>query len=44
MLADDMVFNEVSFYNGGAADGSLITPNVYNLAREGVFQKSLQVA
>ena len=36
ILADDMGFNDVSFYNGGAADGSLITPNIDNLAREGV--------
>ena len=33
ILADDMGFNDVSFYNGGAADGSLITPNIDNLAR-----------
>lgn len=26
ILADDMGFNDVSLYNGGAADGSLMTP------------------
>ena len=26
ILADDLGFNDVSFYNGGAADGSLMTP------------------
>jgi uncharacterized sulfatase len=25
ILADDLGFNDVSFYNGGAADGSLVT-------------------
>ena len=36
ILADDLGFNDVSFYNGGAADGSLKTPNIDNLAKEGV--------
>ena len=36
ILADDMGFNDVSFYNGGAADGSLKTPNIDKLAKEGV--------
>ena len=36
ILADDMGFNDVSFYNGGAADGSLKTPNIDRLARQGV--------
>ena len=36
ILADDLGFNDVSFYNGGAADGSLMTPNIDNLAKEGV--------
>ena len=31
-----MGFNDVSFYNGGAADGSLKTPNIDKLAKEGV--------
>ena len=36
ILADDLGFNDISFYNGGAADGSLMTPNIDNLAKEGV--------
>ena len=36
ILADDLGFNDVSFYNGGAADGSLMTPNIDDLAKEGV--------
>lgn len=36
ILADDMGFNDISFYNGGAADGSLLTPAIDRLAREGV--------
>ena len=36
ILADDLGFNDVSYYNGGAADGSLLTPNIDGLAREGV--------
>jgi len=36
ILADDLGFNDVSFYNGGAADGSLITPNIDQLAKDGV--------
>ena len=36
ILADDLGFNDVSFYNGGAADGSLMTPNIDNLAKKGV--------
>ena len=36
ILADDMGFNDVSFYNGGAADGSLKTPNIDSLAKKGV--------
>ena len=36
ILADDLGFNDVSYYNGGAADGSLLTPNIDSLAREGV--------
>lgn len=36
ILADDMGFNDVSFYNGGAADGTLQTPNIDRIAREGV--------
>ena len=36
ILADDMCFNDVSLYNGGAADGSLMTPHIDAIAREGV--------
>jgi uncharacterized sulfatase len=36
ILADDMGFNDVSFYNGGAADGTLMTPNIDSIARDGV--------
>ena len=36
ILADDMGFNDVSLYNGGAADGSLMTPHIDAIAREGV--------
>jgi uncharacterized sulfatase len=36
ILADDLGFNDVSFYNGGAADGSLMTPNIDQLAKDGV--------
>lgn len=36
ILADDMGFNDVSFYNGGAADGSVMTPNIDRIALDGV--------
>ena len=36
ILAEDLGFNDVSFYNGGAADGSLMTPNIDQLAKDGV--------
>lgn len=36
ILTDDMGFNDVSLYNGGAADGTLMTPHIDALAREGV--------
>ena len=36
ILADDLGFNDVSFYNGGAADGSLKTPNIDKLAIDGI--------
>jgi len=36
ILADDLGFNDVSFYNGGAADGTLQTPNIDKLARDGI--------
>lgn len=34
ILADDMGFNDVSFYNGGAADGTLQTPHIDSIARD----------
>ena len=37
VLADDMGFNDVSLYNGGAGDGSLLTPNIDAIARQGVM-------
>ncbi len=36
ILADDMGFNDVSLYNGGAADGTLMTPNIDAIAQQGV--------
>ncbi|HSG89372.1 MAG TPA: sulfatase-like hydrolase/transferase, partial [Pseudomonadales bacterium] len=36
IVADDMGFNDVSFYNGGAADGSLQTPAIDAIAAQGV--------
>lgn len=36
ILTDDMGFNDISLYNGGAADGSLQTPNIDQLAQQGV--------
>ena len=35
ILADDMGFNDISLYNGGAADGSLMTPNIDAIAEQG---------
>jgi uncharacterized sulfatase len=36
ILTDDMGFNDISLYNGGAGDGSVMTPHIDALAREGV--------
>ncbi|MCB1683072.1 MAG: sulfatase-like hydrolase/transferase, partial [Pseudomonadales bacterium] len=36
ILADDMGFNDISLYNGGAADGTVMTPNIDALAHQGV--------
>ncbi len=35
ILADDMGFNDVSFTNGGAGDGSVRTPHIDSIARDG---------
>ena len=40
ILADDLGFNDVSLYNGGAGSGSLITPNIDQIARDGVMFKN----
>tara|TARA_R110001592_G_scaffold363323_1_gene684006 strand:+ start:106111 stop:107787 length:1677 start_codon:yes stop_codon:yes gene_type:complete len=37
ILADDMGFNDVSLYNGGAGDGSVMTPAIDAIARQGVL-------
>jgi uncharacterized sulfatase len=36
ILIDDMGFNDISYTNGGAADGSLQTPSIDTLAQQGV--------
>jgi uncharacterized sulfatase len=36
ILTDDMGFNDVSLYNGGAADGSVMTPHIDSIAQQGV--------
>ena len=37
ILADDMGYNDVSLHNGGAADGTLLTPHIDSLATSGVW-------
>ena len=37
ILADDLGFNDISFYNGGAGSGSLMTPNIDQIAFDGVI-------
>ena len=37
ILADDMGYNDISAHNGGAADGSLITPHIDSLAESGIL-------
>ena len=37
ILADDLGFNDISFYNGGAGSGSLMTPNIDQVAHDGVI-------
>lgn len=36
ILADDLGYNDVSFNGGGLGDGSVRTPNIDSIAREGV--------
>jgi uncharacterized sulfatase len=36
ILTDDMGFNDVSLYNGGAGDGNVMTPNIDEIAKNGV--------
>ncbi len=36
ILADDMGFNDLSLYNGGAGDGSVMTPRIDSIANNGV--------
>ncbi|NCF75577.1 MAG: sulfatase-like hydrolase/transferase, partial [Proteobacteria bacterium] len=36
VMTDDMGCNDISLYNGGAADGTLMTPNIDALAHQGV--------
>ncbi|MBT4112282.1 MAG: sulfatase-like hydrolase/transferase [Candidatus Marinimicrobia bacterium] len=40
ILADDLGFNDVSLYNGGAGSGSLLTPNIDQIAKDGVMFKN----
>jgi len=37
ILADDLGFNDISFYNGGAGSGLLMTPNIDQVAHDGVI-------
>ena len=37
ILADDMGYNDISLHNGGAADGSLQTSHIDELAASGVW-------
>ena len=36
ILADDLGFNDISLYNGGAGNGSLMTPNIDQIGMDGV--------
>jgi arylsulfatase A-like enzyme len=37
ILADDMGYNDISLHNGGSADGTLKTPHIDSLAKNGVW-------
>ena len=37
ILSDDMGYNDISLHNGGAADGTLETPHIDSLAKNGVW-------
>jgi arylsulfatase A-like enzyme len=37
ILVDDLGFNEISAYGGGMADGAFMTPNIDQMATEGVL-------
>jgi len=37
ILADDLGYNDISAHNGGAADGSLMTPHIDSLAENGIL-------
>ena len=37
ILADDMGYNDISLHNGAAADGTLETPHIDSLAKNGVW-------
>ena len=36
IVADDLGWNDISFYGGGVADGTVPTPNIDSIARNGV--------
>lgn len=36
IVADDLGWNDISFYGGGVADGSVPTPNIDSIARDGL--------
>ena len=36
ILADDLGFNDITFYGGGIANGSVPTPNIDSLAKDGI--------
>src|SRR3989338_2265062 len=35
ILADDLGFNDISYFGGGAADGLVQTPNIDSIAKDG---------